>query len=314
VAVIGSSFSGIEVAANLAANGAEVILIFRRPVWLLPRYVDTGKHRIPLDLVFYVRGGHRLDGMMTEEEINFRRGQYYENTFGNPGDIHPSLSLKPDENPPFIAISEHFADFVRSGVIEPQRTTGVRFTEREIVLANGKRIETDAVILCTGFTSDMPFLPETLVRTFRYRPDDHFVPFLADKAVLHPDVPGLGFVGVYRGPYFAVIELQARWVSLLFSGYLTPPSRERSLASIEAENRIRQRRPQPQFPHANYIEFADALAAEIGALPDQHSDPELAIMFEKGPCIPAHYRLFGPHAQHKIAMATIHEVWERVGL
>lgn len=27
--------------------------------------------------------------------------------------------------------------------------------------------------------------------------------------MIHPDLPGLGFVGIYRGPYFGVMEKQA---------------------------------------------------------------------------------------------------------
>ena len=41
-------------------------------------------------------------------------------------------------------------------------------------------------------------------------PDDWPQGVILHKCVWHPALPGLAFVGMFRGPFFATIELQAR--------------------------------------------------------------------------------------------------------
>jgi hypothetical protein len=64
------------------------------------------------------------------------------------------------------------------------------------------------VIMCTGFTPALDFLDSSLQETLGLAADA-LQPLLLHRDVMHPAVPGLYFVGMYRGPYFAVVELQA---------------------------------------------------------------------------------------------------------
>ena len=68
----------------------------------------------------------------------------------------------------------------------------------------------DDVILCTGYAPRaLPFLsPEALAR-LAFAPLDAFCPLLLAKLTWAPGTPGLAFVGMYRGPYFGIMELQA---------------------------------------------------------------------------------------------------------
>lgn len=67
----------------------------------------------------------------------------------------------------------------------------------------------DDLILCTGFSPALDFLEPSLREQLQYNPDDSFQPLLLHRDVMHPAIPGLYFVGMYRGPYFAGVELQA---------------------------------------------------------------------------------------------------------
>lgn len=67
----------------------------------------------------------------------------------------------------------------------------------------------DDLILCTGFSPALDFLEPKLREQLKYNPEDSFQPLLLHRDVMHPDIPGLYFVGMYRGPYFAGVELQA---------------------------------------------------------------------------------------------------------
>ena len=73
----------------------------------------------------------------------------------------------------------------------------------------------DDIICCTGFRPSLDFLDTELLQAMEYNAQDTFMPFLLHRAVLHPARPqDLAFVGMYRGPYFGIIEMQAvsHWI------------------------------------------------------------------------------------------------------
>jgi len=109
------------------------------------------------------------------------------------------------------------------------------------------------------------------------------------------------------------MELQARWAAGLLAGAVAPPTADEAAKGLSRELEIRARMPRPQFPHGDYVAFADELAAAIGVFPDQ-APPELAKAVMEGPVLPAHYRLSGPHANIAAARSQIESACERVGL
>lgn len=52
----------------------------------------------------------------------------------------------------------------------------------------------------------------------KYDPNDSFAATTLAWDTLHPELPNLGFCGMYRGPYFGIMELQARLVAGHLSG------------------------------------------------------------------------------------------------
>ena len=100
----------------------------------------------------------------------------------------------------------------------------------------------------------------------------------------------LHLVGLYHGPYFGIMELQARWAAALLSGTVAPPTAEEAAEGLARELEIRDRMPRPQFPHGEYVAFADELAAAIGV-----------------------FRLSGPHANIEAAKMQIESACDRVG-
>ena len=101
---------------------------------------------------------------------------------------------------------------------------------------------------------------------------------------LHPGLPGLGIVGQFllQGPYFPLLELQARWIVSVFAGTLAAPG------------------PAAQAPARPPVESHDALASALaqqaGVAPDLTARPELAEPLLFGPMLPPRYRLDGPGA------------------
>ena len=105
---------------------------------------------------------------------------------------------------------------------------------------------------------------------------------------LHPDLPGLGVIGQYAtsGPYFPLLELQARWIVNLWSGAVDPPDEFEMRESMATA-------PPPLDSHdalALAFSEASAVAPDLGARPDLFD----ALVF--GPMLPPRYRLDGPGA------------------
>lgn len=87
-------------------------------------------------------------------------------------------------------------------------TEPLHSSESEIQIEN-----VDEIIFCTGMRPRLDYLDAPILDALQYDKEDSFLPVVLYKETLHPDAPGLFFVGCYKGPYFAVMELQA--VSML---------------------------------------------------------------------------------------------------
>ncbi|CAM4448719.1 MAG: hypothetical protein LEGION0398_MBIBDBAK_01450 [Legionellaceae bacterium] len=117
---------------------------------------------------------------------------------------------------------------------------------------------------------------------------------------------------MYRGPYFAVMELQARWATMVFAEKITLPSEETLKSGLLDEQKIRKQTPRPQFPHGDYVGLADSIAEEIHVLPDleylKENNNSLYNMVNNGPYSTCHYRLFGENNRKEIAYKQIKKI------
>ena len=107
----------------------------------------------------------------------------------------------------------------------------------------------DVVVAATGYTISFPFLgPETLEVV------DNEVGLY--RNVVHPDHPGLYFVGLIQplGAIMPLAEAQARWVSSLLAG-APLPSRSEMSASIDRERRERESRYVPSRRHTIQVDY-----------------------------------------------------------
>ena len=312
IAVIGAALSGIEIAAHLADNGKQVVISFGHPPWIVPRFIKHKGKDVPLDLVLYQRtksGTSNDIGHMARYE---KTAEFFEKNFKNPGVVHPELRVPTKGIAPYVAISDTFLEHVASGKIVPVASRLSAVDQSAIITDDGRRIEVDEIIFCTGYESDLSYLSESIQSKIEYSNDDKLIPFLADRTVYNPNVPGLYFVGLYRGPYFAVMELQARWAAMMISGSLPVPSNESAIYAIDEERRLRNIEPRPQFPHGNYVEFADSIAEAVKVVPKNYEDPDLNQAIDDGPVVPSQFRLNGPHSNVRAAREIVLEAFSRV--
>src|SRR5262249_41580824 len=106
----------------------------------------------------------------------------------------------------------------------------------------------------------------------------------------HPDLLGLAFVGLYKliGPYAPVLELQGRWIAMVWAGMRQLPDEAMLRAGI-VEWQRRKQVTHEVLLHA----LAVLLADDAGVAPDLDARPELARALLFGPLAPAQFRLDG---------------------
>lgn len=214
-------------------------------------------------------------GHITEERAKIVNGAL-QGSLGSRQTIGPDL-IDPNSalrsTPPYVSCSDWYCDFVRSGLITTHRgrLDGVKGSTAQI--GNGALEDVAAVVLATGFDPEpcVGFLPEGVLSTLKYSPaHPSLLLGLAFHATHHPEVPNLGFVGFYRGAFWGVIQMQARFLAALWSSSGTTDALRNKLATDDSLQKTLQLRDDPrlsQFPMGDYPflmqDFAEALSIEI---------------------------------------------------
>jgi hypothetical protein len=274
VLVYGNGVSGHEIASDLAEVTA-VVSAYRKPRYVLQKVVDG----VPADWRWYTHLGALQRAQMTRAEWARLLLDRVVRISGNPADFG---APRPDHD---ILIAGHslcqnYLNQVREGqiVCRPE-ITGVDTST--VTFADGSREHVDAIVCATGYALDIPYLPAEVWSTVGAQLCLH-------HRTVHPDLRGLAFIGQFalQGPYFPLLELQARWIANMWSGLVRPPDVATMRASI-AE-------PPPAVDSHNL--FAVSLASLSGVAPDVEAHPMLAEPLLCGPMLPPRYRLDGPGA------------------
>jgi len=216
----------------------------------------------------------------------------YQNAVGtDQSAFSPEVAVLGDatSNPPYLAMSDNYLEFVRSGLITVSRGKLQEVSERvATLLPSMEKVENIvAVIFATGFAADVPYLPPPVLETLSSCPSDLNNTFaLAFHGTHHPALPSLGFVGFYRSPYWGVAEMQARFITAMWaaggpSSPMLPMAMRTALnadTSLERTLSLRQNPRGSQFPMGDYAwlmqEFATALG--LGCSPPPDNMPRLS--------------------------------------
>jgi putative flavoprotein involved in K+ transport len=200
VLVVGAGNSGAEIAVDLADGGAaEVLLSVRTP----PSIVRRDTFGLPSQLLGIATGPlpvavvDRIGATLRRVSIPDLR------SFGLPPPARPYTDFLRRRVIPILDVG--LVDAVRSGRVRVVPALE-RFEGGAAVLADGARVEADAVIAATGFRTGLDRLVGHLGVL-----DERGVPVVhgGDE---HPSAPGLHFVGyqVTLGGTFRLVGLEAR--------------------------------------------------------------------------------------------------------
>ena len=314
VVIIGNAFSGCEIAAEVSTVAKRTVHIASNSMWVLPKYLKAkdSERELPGDLVYYSRAAHLRNIGVPLEQLNQRKNGWFADICKEQQQI-PELKVTSDpKDPPYIAISDGYVEKVKNKQIEFLPGGIEMFTTDGAVLRNGSRIQADEVILCTGYKPDLPFLDQEVLNSVGYLPEDKFLPLLLHKTVFPKDHSGLAFVGMYRGPFLGVMELQARYACMAFSGKIPLPTAEEIQTGIAEGQKIRDLFPRHQFPHGDYVGLCEDLALQINVAPDlktlEQSNPSLHKQLLDGPFTVASYRLSGFGSKPELALRLIEQI------
>lgn len=320
ILVVGGSMSGAEAAVSMALELTSentdlrtkrpvIHHITTRPFWAVPTYlptVDQPGYFLPLDIIMYDlsrRPPGEIQyslGAVTTERANIVHS-YFESLLGtDQSDVAEGLALRAkseDRNSaPWVAVTDHYAGFVRAGDIVPTlgRVSGTYWSGEEagsrgiveIKKKDGEMLKLDnvtAIIFATGFTpfQSLSFLPAEVLQSLEYTENDTVFPIVLDeKGVRNPEFPDLGFVGMYRGPYWGVMEMQARSLARQWSGQMNI---DNDISKVKDLRAISSR---AQFPMGDYVGLMETFAREMH-IPRKSLQGHTAE--RAGPVIPAQY-------------------------
>jgi dimethylaniline monooxygenase (N-oxide forming) len=282
VLVAGGNISALEVASDLARLGAaRVVVAMRRQRYVVPKLIG-GK---PADIVGFTRFDALAAEAFPPEQVAASLKAFLLTAGADPSAFG---TARPADNvlEAGITLSQDYVPLLAEGRIEPKPWIA-SIDGRTVRFDGGTAADFDAVIMGTGYSLSLPFLAPEISRTLGV--DDRHID-LADST-FHPDLDGLAFVGLYPliGPYFPVLELQARYLAYAWSGAIPAPTREQLAASVAAYRKRRGGR-QSHLMHALALRFARLAGVE----PQPAQVPKLARALLFGPLGAVSFRLQGP--------------------
>jgi dimethylaniline monooxygenase (N-oxide forming) len=279
VVVVGAGKSALDCASFAGREAKACTLVFRRPYWMLPRYLF---------------GRMRVDGLFSRwiELLTFpayhelSRAESILRLAGTP--LLPLLWLFRALECRFIARQSKIPDFMvpdrplhayiyhqgigvdlyeslREGRVRARRASIDSFVgDDELRLDTGEMLEADVVICATGWRQSVDFLDPELRR--QVRPDGRFRLY---RHILPPSEPRLGFVGyASSGNVPLTSELAAHWLSQCFRGELTLPDEtemERSINRVLAwTEQVFPDQHQGHFIGGYIAHYADWLMRDLG--------------------------------------------------
>ncbi|WP_418958909.1 flavin-containing monooxygenase [Streptomyces tritici] len=211
VVVVGMGASGADIAVDLSRHAERTLLSVRRGLHIVPKQLFGISVDLIAEAPWFTRMSFAEQRRFVEQALLVARGRLSD--YGLPEPDHAIFSSA-------VTISDEILSRIRHGAVTPKPAIG-SFEGDRVVFSDGTSARADAVVYCTGFRMDFPFLPDKCPVGADGRVELY-------KRVVPADRPGLYFVGLIRpvGSITRLVEAQARWVADLVAGHARLPSRD----------------------------------------------------------------------------------------
>ncbi len=282
VLVYGNGVSGHEIASDIASDVSSdsaptspVISAYRKPRYVLQKVVDG----VPSDGQWYTQCSALRRRLLERDAFGRELRERVIRLAGNPADFGA-----PEPDPDILvagqSLSQDYLAQVRDASIDC-RPAIAAVDGRSVTFTDGSAATVDVIVCATGYELAIPLLSDEIRQVVGPALRLH-------QRTLHPGLPRLGFLGLFptTGPYFPLLELQARWLVGLFSGAISMPAAATMRKSVAADPPVSD----------SHDALALMLSESVGVAPDLRGRPELLEPLLFGPMVPARYRFDGPGA------------------
>jgi dimethylaniline monooxygenase (N-oxide forming) len=241
VVVLGMGNSAMDIAVESSYVAANTYLAARHGAWIIPKYV-FGKpvDQLPQD----PRVPFAIRQRMIHQVIKSYTGD--PERYGLPKPDHKFGEAHP-------TVSGRILDRIAHGTITPVPNIAA-LEGSQVRFADGRVVDADVVVYCTGYRITFPFLDPDLVSA----PDNHIELY---RRVFHPDIPGLYFIGLLQplGAIMPLAEAQGQWVGDHLLGDYALPSAAELRADIAADQAAMAKRYVASKRHTIQVDFDDYL-------------------------------------------------------
>lgn len=220
VLVVGVGNSGLDVAADLVPFAGRTLSSARSPVLIMPRMILG----VPSARVLAKINKRWLPWIVQRQAMRWISRLYH----GRPeqwGFRTPKTRTHPASNATYMAHVSYGRIDVRPGV---ERVEG-----RTVRFVDGTSAEVDTIIAATGYEIDLPFLPKKVSPVVDRRVETY-------KRVIHPDWPGMFFIGFFNvsgGANIAMMDVQSRLMTAALRGEAKVPDPAGMRRDIAREQR-----------------------------------------------------------------------------
>ncbi len=207
--VVGLGASAVDIAADLSRHAARTVLSVRRGLHIVPKQLFGLSLDEIADAPWWNDMTLEEQRRFVEQALLVARGRLSD--YGLPEPDHRIFSSA-------VTISDEILSRIRHGAVTP-RPAIASFDGDRAVFTDGSSEPVDAVVYCTGFRLDFPFLPDG----GPLAPDGTVELY---RRVVAPGHPGLYFVGLVRpvGAITRLVEAQAQWITGVIEGGIALPS------------------------------------------------------------------------------------------
>ncbi|MCJ1370885.1 hypothetical protein MMC20_002099 [Loxospora ochrophaea] len=247
ILVIGGSHSGGEIATSMALDIADqqdsfkvggslpnIVHVTSHHMFAIPSFTQRSGDKVhftPLDFSLYDLS-HRPEGPISFNVATMDAEKAYalktriRSILEGLDTPDSALSSEPSETKatgtPYAIISDKYLEFIRSGTIIPKIGRVISLTKQPNDLlsasiatdsANEETHDIRAIVYATGFgTKNLDFLSPKVKEQLGFASQFPRLPLQLDAEMLTttPSLPDLSLIGFSDGPYWGMLEMQAR--------------------------------------------------------------------------------------------------------
>jgi hypothetical protein len=314
-------------------KGCKIVHVTPRPLYGIPPFVatdETSTAFVPVDFHLY-NLSRRLPGpitgnagRVTEEVKNMIHGAMRSMLGGDQSDLGAealvTLEGSNERGTVQVALSESYPEYVRSGLIEvlAGRVTNIQANGDGVTSAlvqNGEKTITldnvGAVVYATGYSpvTALDLLHPSEHKALHYDSESMRLPLILEQWQTTSNASSnLAFIGYYEGPYWPIMEMQARLTAARWLNDKHIPQKPQEEASklLELRKAMQTRDLDvPQYWFGDYAGYMEELATELQL---QRNDGQFAE--REGTISPARY--LAPEDEKSEAdkiMVDMYKVW-----